>query len=293
MNFKLDLNYLKYFYFVAKENGFTKAAEKLNVQQPVVSRAVKLLEQELGCRLLERQRKNVILTKEGREIFDYCQNIFNTVDNIEKEFSSKKNRSQSVSLACSDSLSLGLIETIFSIFRKDDLHFKLTHQTGSASSFLLDLETGKVDLGIFFNVPKLPSNLIKTKLVEVDFHYVVKSNLKNKKEVLNSYIATNSQSQTIPEELPLFKKYLSYNRNAFISFISNSSITRKSCVMRGQGITILPEFMIREELAKGLLTTLYKSEKLNLHLVERSSSYRSIIKNQLTSEIKKIVSSAN
>lgn len=29
---KLDLNYLKYFYFVAKENGFTKAAEKLHVQ---------------------------------------------------------------------------------------------------------------------------------------------------------------------------------------------------------------------------------------------------------------------
>ncbi len=289
MNSKLDLNYLKYFYYVAKENGFTKAAEKLHVQQPVVSRAVKLLEQELKCHLLERQRKNVILTKDGMEIFNYCRTIFETVDSIEEHFSSKNLKSQSLSLACSDSLSFGLIETIFSVFRKQDPHFRLTHQTGSASLFLNDIESGKIDIGMFFNVPTLPTNLVKTKLVEVDFYYVVKSNLKTKKEVLNSYIATISQTHSNSEELPLFKKYHSYNKSAFVSFVSNSSITRKSCVLKGQGVSVLPEFMIREELAKGILSPIHKPERLSLYLIERQSSYRSIIKNQLVSEIKRIV----
>lgn len=75
----VDLNYLKYFYFVVKENGFTKAAEKLGVQQPVVSRAVKILEQEFKCHLLERQRKQVLLTSEGNEVYRYCQIIFNVL----------------------------------------------------------------------------------------------------------------------------------------------------------------------------------------------------------------------
>jgi DNA-binding transcriptional LysR family regulator len=285
----LDLNYLKYFYYVAKENGFTKAAERLHVQQPVVSRAVKLLEKDLGVHLLERQRKNIILTRDGENLYFECQKIFGAITQIQDQFSSKINHDQKLSVACSDSLSFGLIETLFSVFRKTNPNFNFTHQTGSASSFLSDIESGKIDLGIFFNVPPLSRNLVKTKIADIDFHYVVKSNLKNNTEVLNSYIATYSQSHLNPEELPLFKKYFAHNKNAFISFISNSSMTRKACVQKGQGVSILPDFMIRDEIKKGSLVRLYKPEKLSLYLIERQSSYRSSLKNKLVSEIKEII----
>ncbi len=285
----LDLNYLKYFYYVAKENGFTRAAERLHVQQPVVSRAVKLLEKDLGVHLLERQRKNVILTKDGESLYLECQKIFGTISQIQDRFSSKEERDHKLSVACSDSLSFGLIETLFSVFRKTNPQFHFTHQTGSASLFLNDIESGKVDLGIFFNTPSLPRNLVKSKIADIDFHFVVKDSLKNNIETLNSYIATYSPSHLTPEELPLFKKYLGHNKNAFISLVSNSSTTRKACVQKGQGVSILPEFMIREELKRGGFATLYKPEKLGLYLIERQSSYRSAVKNKLVSAIKDIV----
>ena len=60
---KIDLNYLRYFYYVVKYNGFTRAGEKLLIQQPVISRAVKLLESQIGEKLIERQRKQVVLQK--------------------------------------------------------------------------------------------------------------------------------------------------------------------------------------------------------------------------------------
>mgnify|MGYP000682796512 CR=1 FL=1 len=240
----LDLNYLKYFYYVAKENGFTRAAERLHVQQPVVSRAVKLLEKDLGVHLLERQRKNVILTKDGESLYVECQKIFGTLSQIQDRFASKESRNQKLSVACSDSLSFGLIETLFSVFRKDNSQFHFTHQTGSASLFLNDIESGKVDLGIFFNTPSLPRNLVKSKIADIDFHFVVKDSLKNNTEVLNSYIATYSQSHLTPEELPLFKKYkyvgvlpslkiISFFLNFFIfrsfdSFLSSSKLFTSS-----------------------------------------------------------------
>lgn len=286
----VDLNHLKYFYFVAKENGFTKAAEKLGVQQPVVSRAVKILEQELKCHLLERQRKQVLLTAEGEKVYTYCRTIFDAVENINQQAALKNLNFYELSLACSDSLSFGLIDSLFTVLRKQTAQLKLTHHTGSAALFMDDLEKGKVDLGIFFNVPSLPATLVKTKLADIDFHFVVKARLKDNKDVLDSYIATHSLSFEKAEDLPLYKKYASYNKNSSVSFISTSSMTRKACVLKGQGVSILPEFMVREEMEKGILLPIHKPEKMSLYLVERQSSYRNPIKNQLISEIKKMVS---
>jgi DNA-binding transcriptional LysR family regulator len=283
----LDLNYLRYFYFVAKENGFTRAAAVLNVQQPVVSRAVKLLEKDLGSHLLERQRKNIILTKSGELVFAECQKIFGTLSQLEERFVSTKGHGQKLSIACSDSLSYGLIESLYSVFRKSNPQFVFTHQSGSASLFLSEIESGKIDLGIFFNVPLLARNLVKSKMSEIDFHYVVKANLRDNRDVLNSFIGTLNQLEQSPEDLPLFKKYKSYNNKASITFVSNSTMTRKACVQKGQGVSILPEFLIRDELRKGSMVSLYKPEKLVLHLIERQSSYRSELKNQLVSEVKK------
>ncbi len=84
----------------------------------------------------------------------------------------------------------------------------------------------------------------------------------------------------------MFKKYQGYNKNAFISFVSNSSTTRKACVDKGQGVSILPEFMIREDLKNHRFVKLYKPEKFGLYLIERQSSYRNTTKKMFINAIK-------
>ena len=64
----MELRRLGYFVAVAEERNFTRAAERLLVAQPAVSRQVRLLERELGARLFERTPRDVLLTDAGEAL---------------------------------------------------------------------------------------------------------------------------------------------------------------------------------------------------------------------------------
>lgn len=61
----MELRVLRYFLMVAKEQSFTKAAEQLNITQPMLSRQLAALEDELGAKLFNRGGHSITLTNEG------------------------------------------------------------------------------------------------------------------------------------------------------------------------------------------------------------------------------------
>ena len=65
----ISYDYYKIFYYVAKCGSFTRAADILLSNQPNLTRAIKNLEQELGCTLFERSNKGVKLTDAGEHLF--------------------------------------------------------------------------------------------------------------------------------------------------------------------------------------------------------------------------------
>jgi LysR family transcriptional activator of nhaA len=72
----LNYHHLLYFWTVVREGSVSKAAERLRLSQPTVSAQIRLLEETLGQRLLQRQGRTVAPTDVGRLVFRYADEIF-------------------------------------------------------------------------------------------------------------------------------------------------------------------------------------------------------------------------
>ena len=88
----MEMHQVRYFLAVADELNFTRAAERCNVAQPSLTRAIKLLEEELGGPLFHRERANTHLSELGRMVKPYLEQVYGQADaakrGLERSYSS-------------------------------------------------------------------------------------------------------------------------------------------------------------------------------------------------------------
>jgi DNA-binding transcriptional LysR family regulator len=85
----MEMHQVRYFLAVAEELNFTRASERCNVTQPSLSRAIKLLEEELGGLLFLRERDSIRLTDLGHMTRPYLQSVYDQstlVKRLSREF---------------------------------------------------------------------------------------------------------------------------------------------------------------------------------------------------------------
>ncbi len=101
----MEMHQVRYFLAVAEDLNFTKAAERCNVSQPALSRAIQALEQELGGPLFRRERSHTHLSELGRMVEPHLAEIFDSTQ-------SAKRMAQEYGRLGKTPLKLGIMSTI-------------------------------------------------------------------------------------------------------------------------------------------------------------------------------------
>lgn len=271
----MNLLHLHYFYVVAKEGGFTKAARTLFIQQSAISRMVGQLEDSFGFPLFERIGRNVQLTTRGCEVFERSKKIFSEVDSLRNTISHLKCEPKGhlyfgAAEPIASHLFPEICEKILPIF--PNLHPNVF--SGPSSILLEKIKCGELEFGLFFYVPELPAGLKMRTLKIIRFYVVVRKDLRSKKSVLESFIGSREIDDRSTKNFPTLEKIKKFHPNAKITISSNNLTAHRSLVLRGCGISVLPEFLIHKDLKEGKLVDLFPKEMLHfdLRLVERETS---------------------
>ena len=149
MGISFDL--LRTFKVVAYYGNVSKAAKKLCLTQPSVTKAIKKLEEQLNVTLFVREKKGVALTDIGKALYRYIVDSINTLDNVELVANQiNENDIGKLRIGAGESITRNLLKKTIVEYKK--LHPGITIELSNHSSDQLynDLRYGRLDI-IFLN----------------------------------------------------------------------------------------------------------------------------------------------
>jgi DNA-binding transcriptional LysR family regulator len=104
----ITLKQLRAFVMVAREGSFTRAADNLHVTQSTLTSSIKILESELGMRLLDRSTRSVTLTAQGAQFLPTCDRLLRELTESISEMRLTATRSSWLRLRPSSTMSCRL-----------------------------------------------------------------------------------------------------------------------------------------------------------------------------------------
>ena len=143
----MELQQLRCFIAVADELHFGHAAQQLNMLPSALGRYIKLLEEDLGTRLLTRSTRNVSLTEHGALFLPEAREIVSRADEVQKRFQTlARQNAGKLRIGAIDSASISLIPHILHHFRERWPDVEIGFLEDKSSRLLPKLKTGRLDL---------------------------------------------------------------------------------------------------------------------------------------------------
>ncbi|MDO4619474.1 MAG: LysR family transcriptional regulator [Lachnospiraceae bacterium] len=152
----MEIRVLRYFLETAREGSMTRAAERLHVTQPTLSRQIRDLEEELGKPLFVRHNTSVSLTDEGMILRKRAEDLLSIADKIENEFQTMDEIAGGhISIGCAESYLIGyLAEAIRNLNQKHPgIHYSII--SGGTEQVDEKLINGVLDLAFIVEPPDL------------------------------------------------------------------------------------------------------------------------------------------
>jgi LysR family nitrogen assimilation transcriptional regulator len=154
----IDLKQLKAFSTLAEFGSFSRSAGVLGVAQPVLSRQIKALEQELGVELFYRNGRGTVLTEAGKVLNLYAKDLIETVDRAASEVMALKSSPRgTIVIGLPPSVGIVLTVPLVQHFREAFPLISLRVIEGFSGHVLEWLLTGKIDVAVLYNAPRTGS----------------------------------------------------------------------------------------------------------------------------------------
>ena len=143
----MELRHLRYFVAVAEEKSFNKAAARLYISQPPLSRQIKQLEDEMGVILIDRDNRPLKLTEAGEFFYDHAVQILAKSDKLRSMTMRKANFDNSISIGFVSSILYGILPKIIARFRAFYPNIEIKLQELNSWEQTQALKEGKIDVG--------------------------------------------------------------------------------------------------------------------------------------------------
>jgi len=143
----MELRHLRYFVAVAEERNFTRAAERLHIAQPPLSRQMQQLEEFMGVELIEKGSRPVRLTEAGQFFLAHARPLLDQVRDLKAMTQRVGKLERTLSVGFVASTLYGLLPDIIRRYRERHPEVEVTLHEMTTVVQLQALKEGKIDVG--------------------------------------------------------------------------------------------------------------------------------------------------
>ena len=255
-----NLSSYRIFYTVANTGNISKAAKERYISQPAISKSIQKLEESVGCKLFSRSSRGVVLTDEGKLLYEHVSEAFETLTMGEEKL--KRSIELGVGhlkIGVSSTLCKYLLLPYLKEFIRQNPHISISISCQSTNDTLKLLEDNKIDIGLIGK----PENL---KNIHFDFLEEIEDIFVAAKDYLRNLKARGIQKDHILQSstLMLLDKnnmtrqyiddYLQENQIIIKDSIDISDMDLLIDFARiGVGVACVIKNFVREDLENGTL----------------------------------------
>lgn len=285
----MNLYHLRYFFTLAQLEHYTKAAEILAITQPSLSHAITNLEKELGVRLFEKEGRNVVLTKYGKQFYTDVENALFFIDNAVNRMQMAARGEGIIDVACVRVLGTNLVPKLIRKFKNafpdKKIKFSVHTDTGLSGDILKGIKNKKYDLAFCSKLEEDPL---------IEFTPVSRQSLVI--AVPNDHPLAHRHEISLEETLDypyiifkkgsglrfiidgLFEKIDAYPKN--IAYEVEEDLVAAGFVAQGFGIAVLPQMETLKTMNLKLLSLTSPSWERIFYMAALKNSYQlPVVKN--------------
>lgn len=173
----MDIRSLRAFEALASTLHFGRAAAQCNASPSTLSRTIRRLEHELGCRLFDRSSRHVRLTREGETLRGHSDELLERLEALRRGLGKDApSLGGSISLYCSVTASYSILAELLPAYRRDYPRVEVKVHTGDESVAVRRVQNSQEDLAIVACPDRLPQGLRFIELVSTPLVFVAPAN---------------------------------------------------------------------------------------------------------------------